>query len=185
MKRIVVLTLLCLLIPAFNSDAQQLETKSINYDAISAGLGLGLDFGGIGGNFLVYPAKNFGFFAGAGYALAGIGMNGGIKVRQVPDNPEARVSPFLLAMYGYNAAIKVEGATELNKIFYGPTVGLGCDFRGRNQMRGYWSAALLIPFRRPEVDEYIKDLKNNHGVVFNNELLPIGFTISYRFFLDI
>jgi hypothetical protein len=160
------------------------EATQIDYDAISAGLGFGLDYGGIGGNILFFPAKNVGVFAGAGYALAGLGFNAGVKVRSVPGNPEARVAPFGLAMYGYNAAIKVADATELNKMFYGPTIGIGCDFRGKKQMRAYWSAALLLPFRSSEVDEYMEDLENNHGVVFNNELLPIGFSIGYRFILD-
>lgn len=180
MKRTFVFILLCLFIPAISLDAQQMEDTEIEYDVISAGLGMGLDYGGFGGNLMYFPSKNVGLFAGAGYALAGLGFNAGIKIRNIPQNPTAMVAPFALAMYGYNAAIKVSNVAEWNKLFYGPTLGAGVDLRLNSRINGYWSFAILIPFRSPEVKEYIDDLESNHGVVFENELFPIGLSFGYR-----
>ncbi len=153
-------------------------------DKASIGFGLGMNFGGIGGNFLVYPHKNIGIFGGVGYAYAGAGFNVGTKIRFTTNSPTAKVTPYALLMYGYNAAIVVKGADELNKIFYGPTVGFGIDFNTNRAKKGYWTVAILIPIRSSDVKNYIDDLKNNHGVKLDNDLMPITFSVGYRFVID-
>jgi hypothetical protein len=155
----------------------------ITVEKISAGLGLGMDYGGIGGNLLVYPQKNVGLFGGVGYAIAGVGFNAGLKYRFLPKKPNAALAPYILAMYGYNAAVAVSNMTELSKIFYGPTFGIGIDFKARPLKKNYWTFALLIPVRKAEVDDYIDNLKNS-GVEFNNGLMPIAFSIGYRIVLN-
>ena len=152
-------------------------------DKYSLGLGIGQDYGGFGGNFLVYPQENLGLFVGAGYALAGMGYNAGAKVRFFQKkNP--RTNFYLLGMYGYNATIKVQNGDQYDKMFYGPTFGFGIDTGKRSYKKGYWSFALLIPIRSSEVDDYIDDLEDNHGVKFEGTLLPVSFSIGYRFALD-
>lgn len=143
------------------------------------GVGLGLDYGGIGGNLSVYPSKNFGLFAGAGYALAGVGFNGGLKYRFLPD---ASASPFIMGMYGYTTAIQVSNAEDLNKFFYGPSFGIGIDSRGRGGKRGYWSLALVVPVRGSDVDNYIAYLRTR-GVSISSPS-PVAFSIGYRFLLS-
>ncbi len=89
-------------------------------------------------------------------------------------------------MYGYNAAVAVTDAppgSNFNKVFYGPSAAVGVDLKTRNG-NGYWSLALTIPFRSPDVDNYINDLQTNDGVSFSNKPLPIGFSVGYRFILD-
>lgn len=54
------------------------------HDQLALGVGLGLDFGGLGGNLLVCPGKNIGFFLGVGYAFVKAGFNAGMKVRFIP-----------------------------------------------------------------------------------------------------
>lgn len=83
-------------------------------DKLTIGLGIGLDCGGFGGNIIIYPQKNVGIFAGGGYALAGFGWNAGLKLRLISDSPDSKISPFLLAMYGYNSAITVVDKSSLN-----------------------------------------------------------------------
>nr|WP_321412703.1 hypothetical protein [uncultured Carboxylicivirga sp.] len=152
-------------------------------DPVSLGLGFGQDYGGLGANFLVYPQDNIGFFFGGGYAIAGFGYNVGAKIRFFSKtNP--RTNFFITGMYGYNAAIKVQNASEFDKLFYGPTIGFGLDTGKRSYRNGYWSFALLIPFRSSAVQDYFDDLEDNHGVQFENELLPISFSIGYRFRLN-
>ncbi len=152
-------------------------------DKLTLGVGVGLDHGGIGANLIFYPQRNVGIFFGAGYAIAGAGWNTGLKIRIISDKPSSKISPYLLAMYGYNAAIAVMDQSSLNKIFYGVSFGLGVDTRMKREKRHYWTFALLVPIRSPDVDSYIDDLKNNHGVEFKNELIPIGFSIGYKYCL--
>jgi hypothetical protein len=159
--------------------------SSRDFDAesepVSLGFGLGMDFGGIGGNLLGYPHKNIGLFGGVGYAFAGMGFNAGTKIRFSP--PSARTNPYAIFMYGYNAAVAVMDASQHNKMFYGPTMGFGLDFVNPSNT-GYWTAALMIPFRSAEVSRYMDNLQKYHGIEFQNRLLPIAFSVGYRFKLE-
>ncbi len=156
------------------------------FDKAAVGFGIGQIFGGIGANVVVYPQKNFGLFGGAGYALAGMGYNLGVKIRLGSDKTFRSVVPYLMGMYGYNAAIMVSNMTELNKIFYGPTIGGGFDIRSKKMpdKKSYWSMGLYIPIRSSEVSSYIDDLKTNHNVDFSNNLIPLTFSFGYHFILN-
>ncbi|MHC1776688.1 MAG: hypothetical protein AB9834_14890 [Lentimicrobium sp.] len=145
------------------------------------GIGMGLDFGGLGMNVMYNLTDAIGAYVGAGYAFAGVGVNGGITLRLVPKKPENRVVPFITGMYGYNAAIAVQNADELSKMFYGPSAGLGIELRARSPKVRCWTFAVLIPFRSSEVQDYIDELKNNYYVEFQNELMPVMISIGYRF----
>ncbi len=95
-----------------NGFGQNPFQASTPVDQLSIGIGGGLDYGGFGGNLSYYPLNNVGLFGGVGYALAGVGFNAGVKYRYIPKKPDARVRPFALAMYGYNAAIVVINASQ-------------------------------------------------------------------------
>jgi hypothetical protein len=172
----------CLLLMTIGLSAQQRVAAPPAYDKFSIGIGIGMDYGGIGGNLLFYPQRNVGIFGGVGYAIAGVGYNVGGKFRLVSEKGKGRVVPYFMAMYGYNTAIAVTNQTDLNKLFYGPTFGLGIDLRGKR--KSYWSIALVVPVRSDEVDKYIEDLKNNYGAEFKNDLLPVGFSFGYRFVIN-
>jgi hypothetical protein len=146
---------------------------------VSLGIGLGMDHGGYGLNLAVYPEKHVGLFAGVGYAIVAPGFNGGIKLRLFSDG----VTPFVSAMYGYNAVISVQNAFQYNKIFYGMTYGLGVDMRVNPEKNGFFSFGLLIPIRDKAVEEYMDDLQKKHNVSFKSGLLPIGLSFSYRFII--
>lgn len=148
------------------------------FDKLSIGAGVGIDYGGFGGNLLVYPQKNIGFFVGVGYALAGVGSNVGIKIRHI--KTISKIRPFLTAMHGYNAAIAVSDAKSYNKLFYGTTIGLGIDTRPRKENNRYFSFGLLVPIRGSNIDEYLNYLKSQ-GVTFKNALSPVAISIGYRF----
>ncbi len=164
--------------------AQDSSSVNLDYSKATLGLGFGFDYGGLGGNFSVYPQKNIGLFASAGYAFAGLGYNLGVKLRLTP---KKHFTPFFTAMYGYNAAIVVSNSSNLSyanlsKLFYGPSAGIGFDLG--SVKRGYLSVAILVPFRSADVDNYIDQLKTNDGVQFKNNLLPVAFSIGYRFVLN-
>ena len=83
------------------------DVSSERIEKSSIGFGMGLDHGGYGINLVLYPGKNFGVFGGIGYAFAGTGFNAGLKIKLVGVNHKTHIYPYLLGMYGYNAAIAV------------------------------------------------------------------------------
>ncbi len=151
----------------------------ISYDRISAGLGLGLDYGGLGANILLYPQKNVGVFFGLGYNFVKTGVNTGIKARIIVGNSRTNVGISALAMYGYNAAIGVSDRPDLSKVFHGFSLGIGIDFKPWAGTDDYAFTGIYLPVRRPEVKEYIDNLKDS-GVQFDGELSPVLIAIGYR-----
>jgi hypothetical protein len=150
-------------------------------DTSTIGFGIGFDYGGIGMSFLTYPHKNIGLFIGAGYALAGFGINGGVKLRLLYDSTESiLVLPFIATMYGYNTAIYVENGETFNKLFYGYTAALGMDFRFKPQSQNYFSFSITFPRRDGKADAYIQELKDKHGVEFKNQLSIVGVSLGLK-----
>ncbi len=182
MKPFLLLIITFLFLNSFQLRAQDSLQTAIQNDKVSMGMGIGPDMGGLGINLLYYPQKNIGLFAGAGFALAGMGVNGGMKFRTVSKNRNSKYCPFVIAMYGYNAGVYIQNSIEHNKLFYGPTLGLGLDLRSRGK-KGYWSIAILYPIRKSsEIEDYMNHLEDSHHAIFNSEysLLPLSFSVSYR-----
>ena len=148
---VILLVFLTLQLNAQDTIQQDPFQESRQTDKLSVGLGAGLDFGGFGGNIIYYPIRNVGLFGGVGYALAGAGYNVGLKYRYIPEKPTSKIDPYAMVMYGYNAAIAVLNASQYNKLFFGPTLGVGIDFHRKSLNRGYWSFALLVPIRNSEI----------------------------------
>jgi hypothetical protein len=161
--------------PSYSSASGGYEKENM----VSLGIGLGMDHGGVGLNLAVYPEKHIGLFAGMGYAIIAPGFNAGLKLRLFSDG----VTPFVSAMYGYNAVISVQNASQHNKMFYGITYGIGVDMRVNPEKNGFFSFGLLIPIRDKAVDKYMDDLQKKHNVSFKSGLLPIGLSFSYRFII--
>jgi hypothetical protein len=184
-KAAIILVFLAVLLPlmAQNENQQQPVSGTWPGDQFSIGLGMGLDHGGFGGNLIFYPVRSIGIFGGAGYALAGVGYNAGAKFRFIPEKYEAKLHPYVLAMYGYNAAVLILNRSDLNKLFYGPSLGAGIDYHSNHQKLGYWSIAVLIPIRKPEAKEYIDMLENVYGADFQTKLFPIAISIGYKFII--
>lgn len=164
--------------------AQEGTEYSFQPDKFSIGLGIGQDYGGFGGHAIVYPQQNIGLFAGLGYNLAGFGYNVGFKLRLVSQKPTTKVNPYAVLMYGYTAAIMIQDASQYDKIFYGPTIGFGIDLKSNPSSKIYYSFGINFPVRGTEVDDYMADLKKNHGVVFKNDLFPITFSLGFKYILN-
>ena len=88
-----------------------------------------------------------------------------------------------LAMYGYNAVIKVADMSELNKVFYGATVGVGVDYKPLKYSDDYITVSLFVPFRSSEVQDYMDYLKQAYNVEFEQGLFPVSFSVGYRIVL--
>ena len=166
---------------ALQSKAQYSRRGNGEIDKVAFGIGLGFDYGGIGGSILAYPQENIGLFVGGGYTPAGFGYNVGVKARFMTKS-SSRTRPYLIGMYGYNAAIAVTNASQFSKLFYGPSFGFGIDRMSRHG-KGYWSYAILFPVRGTDVDNYINTLRNS-GVNFSNGLSPVAFSIGYHFIIE-
>ena len=156
----------------------------------SLGIGLGLDYGGVGINFLGYSDNHLGAFLGLGYNFVGLGYNAGLKYRFNKENQKPHSTSFYaLAMYGYNASIKITSnniytpnSTLFQKIYYGPTFGVGFDRRGSQYNKGYWSFAFLIPIRPTEYQNTLDNF-TSQGADFSIKPLPFAISIGYKYFL--
>jgi len=185
MKKAKLYLFLCFALTTIQLNAQESTSQPVPYDKVSIGVGFGQDYGGIGANLAVYPLKSIGIFGGLGYNLVGAGYNVGAKLRLVSAKPTAKVTPYALGMYGYNAVIRVSGASQYNKVFYGPTFGIGIDFKSYPRSKIYYSIALLIPVRGSEVNDYMDDLKTNHNVEFTSDLIPVTFSLGFKYILKL
>jgi hypothetical protein len=113
----------------------------------SLGAGIGLDYGGIGGKFELFPAAPIGLFAGVGNNLAGTGFNAGLDFNFRPYKPS---TPILLVMYGYN--------TVLNDryIYKGFSIGLGGKLGLGPENKANLAFALMYPIREQGLQNSIR-----------------------------
>src|SRR5687768_14823901 len=87
------------------ASAQSDDDAEKSQSQVYFGLGAGFDYGGLGLKAEFLPAKWIGIFAGGGYNLADPAFNVGFSLKALPDK---RVNPMFMAMYGYNAAIRIK-----------------------------------------------------------------------------
>lgn len=159
-----------------------LSAKSQDED-FAAGMGAGLEYGGIGANLLFNQTSNFGFFAGAGFAFAGMGINAGVQLRSNYDQSTSSYRFFLIAMYGYQTAVTIWDAREHNKLFYGPSAGVGMNVRFFKKSDNYLSFGLVVPFRNRDFQNYVDELSNKHGINFPNKPSLLSTSIGYHIIL--
>ena len=145
-----------------------------SFSKANLGIGIGLDYGGIGGRLSITPSRNFGLFGGVGYAIAGVGYNVGLNGLF---NYKKRAQGYLTGMYGYNAALLVTGTVEFKKLYYGITFGGGLLLHSRNG-QNYWNFGLLIPIRDPEFQNQITSFQNQ-GIDMS-DVPPIGISVGYH-----
>ncbi len=141
----------------------------------SLGLGLGFDYGGLGAQVAVKTSDEFALFAGLGTAIAGPGYNLGARYFIESKRPEQF---YVHAMYGYNAVIVIQGMSEANKVYYGPSIGGGINLPNKNNT--FWEFALNIPFRPSDFRDDWDDLNNDPDIQINR-LLPFTISIGYNF----
>lgn len=171
--------LICFALMTLTASAQYIE----NYEPeapvtiVKLGLGIGLDYGGIGTRLTITPTTNFGVFLAVGYNLQKAGLNGGLTYKFLPDK---RVSPVAHIMYGYNAVILVEGMERYNKTYYGVSAGGGIELNMRKS-KNYWSFELLYAFKSSEYERDWDAIKNNSSIDVLSEPLPVTISIGYHF----
>jgi hypothetical protein len=162
-------------------------SQYVNYDdressapKFNIGLGLGLDYGGIGARLELTPVKQLGVFAGLGYPLVGFGYNFGARFRVLPNK---RICPSLGIMYGYNGVIKIQNADQYNKLYYGASISGGIEIRSKNNSN-FFNIELLIPFRDQSFYDDWDKVKQLPNMTVKSEPLPVAFSIGYHFALE-
>lgn len=163
MKKIIVVLSICF---CLFINGQNDESK------FGLGLGIGQMFGGIGVQMSYEVTQNLDLFSGLGYNFNDIGFNAGAKYML----SEKRTKPFLTAMYGYNVVAIVKNKSELNKTFYGFTIGGGFDTMSRKS-DNYWTFAVLFPF----VTDTYNDYEKSNGLALAR--FPLSISVGYIFSL--
>ncbi len=139
------------------------------------GIGLGIDYGGIGGRFAFRPSPSAMLFAGLGYNLNQVGYNIGAAWRISPDK---RTVPYLGVMYGYNAVVVVENQPQMSQTYYGPSFTFGLEFHARKKPSNYFNLELLVPMRSSDFRTYLDGLKMIGYSV--TEPWPIAISLGYH-----
>jgi hypothetical protein len=142
------------------------------------GIGLGLDYGGIGMRTEFQPVKEIGIIGGLGYNFAEPAYNIGLSLKILP---EKRATPIITAIYGYNGVIKIKyplGNTDA-KSYYGFSAGAGCEIYDKNK-KNKLTLEIFLPFRSSEFHDHYDELKDA-GYDFKPGILPVTFTIGYNF----
>lgn len=147
---------------------------------IYLGLGLGLDYGGIGAKIEYLPIKNVGVFGSLGYNFLNVGWNVGATYKIMPDK---KVSINPMVFYGYNGGSKIDGAPEYDMISYGITAGVNVDIK-MGKKGNKFSAGLFVPFRSNKFMDNYDIIKNDYRITMQTELLPIAVGVGYNFKLN-
>lgn len=141
------------------------------------GFGLGMDFGGIGTKLEFMFLDFAGAFAGIGYKLDGLGVNGGMMFKI----PHQMATPYFLAMYGYNGVILIQGAEHLNKTSHGISIGGGLELKTKNL--NVWQLGVILPFRSQNFMDHYEDLEDNPNVDINN-MPKVGFSLGFKIMIN-
>lgn len=148
-------------------------------DVLTVGFGSGLDFGGLGMNYTIYPRKKIGLLLGGGASFAGLGYTLGLKFRLIENVNTKTFIPSITMMYGTNTFIWLRNNSEYNSTYSGFTIGFGFDIHSIKDKLGYWSLNLFYPIRDEETNDYINEAKQN-GMGFRGELLPVSISAGYH-----
>ncbi len=175
-----VVTICLLLLISGSALCQYVENYKVEPQGtiVKFGVGIGLDFGGlIGGRLTFTPVPKLGIFGALGYNLHKASYNTGLTYKFRPDK---RVSPYVNAMYGYNAVIIVDGADQYNKTYYGFSLGGGIELNGK-RTKNYWSFGMNFSLKPKEYFDDMDMLRNNPSIDMGVDPLPVTISVGYHF----
>ncbi len=179
MKRVnfLVIALLCTAL-ATQSYAQEKDHLSSKKGETSLGIGLGLPYGGIGGRIGTNVTYGLTIFGGLGYMISGVGYNIGL-LKDFPS--KASTQFYLSAMFGTNAAIRVEGLSEYNEVYTGPSFGLGIKINSRRKEGNFWDIGLQVPITSQAFKDDEMRVENDPRVGDFTDPLPVLIVVGYNF----
>ncbi len=142
------------------------------------GIGLGIPYGGIGARMNYNLMAHTTLFGGVGYNLADVGYNLGMRF-VIPSNRQTEF--YLVGMYGTNASIRIEGDSDANQSYYGPSLGVGVQINSLGREGNYWDLGLVLPFRSSSYDRDLDNLKNYYYDII--EPWPVLISVGYNIHL--
>ena len=154
---------------------QAQDIKKESKQEFDIGLGIGIDYGGIGIRGTIKPIHRLGLFAAAGYNLNSVGFNAGGQWHF----PKNRHSFYLTGMYGYNAVISVSGFINDKGTYYGFSAGAGYQLISKRHSN-FWNFELLVPFRNSNYKNDLDAIKEL-GASTTTEPIPVAISIGYHF----
>jgi hypothetical protein len=143
------------------------------------GVGVGMDYGGLGGKFEYMFADFTGLFVGVGTNFNGLGINGGAVFKPLH---KKILTPYFIGMYGYTATIRVQNASQYDMTDYGFSLGGGISFKTLNL--NVWQIGIVAPFRSEEFKNHYEYLKDHPYIELENSLLPIQFTLGFKMLIN-
>ncbi|CAG1065348.1 hypothetical protein BAC1_00929 [uncultured bacterium] len=139
MRKLILVAVLTLFALAGSVSAQELEQQQKQSEVplpaafeprITFGIGVGVPFGGIGGNVEAMLNRYFSVSLGMGIAAGNLGWAGGIKA--YPIGSDQKVSPRLSAYYGTVAVLDFGDHEEVDE---GAAYGVGLSWRNHPKTR--------------------------------------------------
>lgn len=165
---------------ALDSNAQSEDSNSIysKNGKTHLGIGTGLTYGGLGARLAFSLHDNFGLIGGLGYNLVGLGYNAGV-ITYFPSSTKTQA--YFCALYGYNSVIKVEGLSQLDESYNGPSFGFGMALNSRSNPGNYWDIGIIVPVRSSDFKDDWDIIKNNPSITVQSDPWPILVNIGYNF----
>ncbi len=164
-------------------DSSQTKLQTSHSDKhFSFGMGLGLHYGGLGmkaayGGF-GESLEGLNVFLGVGYYINDPGINIGVQ----NFFPGKGFSQFYLSMmYGTNATIVVDGASNYNENYYGLSLGAGLRLNSKKLPGSYWDFGLIIPSRSADYKDDVRRLNNDPLISDVTPPFPVLVNIGYNF----
>jgi hypothetical protein len=157
------------------------QSDSDHVYKVNLGVGLGLDYGGVGCRVGYIPFRYLQIYGGAGYNFAEIAYNAGAAFRILPNK---NVCPYVGAIYGYNAVIKIIGTGGFQRSYYGPSIQAGIEIRSYKK-KNFFNLEILYPFRSDAYYLKMDELLNNPNIKFvgtgKPQLVSIGLGYHFAF----
>lgn len=179
MKNITLKTLLILLVFVKSIDCSGQDGHLSNEAGVASfGLGLGLNYGGIGVKTSYNIMDNMNLFLGLGYQIVDVGYNVGLAYTFASSR---RADFYLSGMYGVNAGTKIVGLDEYDNLFTGPSFGMGIKLNSLKKEGNYWDFGILVPIRASGYDDVLDDIKSDPRVDTLVEPWPIQLFVGYNF----
>lgn len=153
-------------------------TEAQSANTLTVGLGLGLEYGGFGGQVGYQIDDQLGVFVGLGTAFVSSGYNVGAKYLLKGKSKEQF---FLEAMYGYNAIIFVNNPSggNIRNVYYGPSFGAGVNLPNKGG-NSFWHLAVLLPIRSSGYRDQWNAIKNDPDIDTTFSL-PFSVSIGINF----
>lgn len=156
-----------------------LKAQDRTFNHFDIGMGMGINYGGLGWSFAYAPIPFVSIEGNFGYNIVEPVAGGAINVYIIPKDNTKTYSLAVKSIYGYNAVLKVVGGDLESKSFYGLSFGLSNEIRFGSRKRSGINLDLIVPIRSSEVGEYYDELVD-YGYEMT-ELFPIAMSLGYHF----